>query len=464
MRKKAKREKNTHPLSPQWLMALAFLLAILTGAFLLALPAANTNGQWRDAVSAIFTATSATCVTGLTVIDIGSELTRFGQLVVLTLIQLGGLGVTTFGTFLLVLVGRRLSVQSEFVLMDAYGVEAVQGIRALLLWTMGFTLLFEGIGTFLLWTRYLAPPSSLALTPDPWTALYYASFHAVSAFCNAGFSLHRDSLTAFQHDPLYLGTIDFLVIAGGLGFLVLYNLVTIKFWRRNLMTRGRITLHTKIVLIATSVLILLGLVLTFLLEMPHTLKDLPLIDKLSCALFHGISARTAGFNAMPMGEIQEVTRFITALLMLIGGSPGSAAGGIKTTTMVVLIMTVIAMCRNRRDTVLFNRTLPYAVVREAVVIFLLMLSLIVVAYGVLLVAESPEQGDDASKLFFETVSAVGTVGLSIDHTGTLSNAGRWVIIVCMYIGRLGPLAVALLIGSRDESQRIRYPEEEIVVG
>ena len=148
-------------------MALAFLLAILIGAFLLALPAANTNGQWRDAVSALFTATSATCVTGLSVIDVGSELTRFGQIVLITLIQLGGLGVTTFGTFLLVLIGRRLSVQNEFVLMDAYGVEAVKGIRALLLWTIGFTLLFEGIGTLLLWARYMAPHPSLPPPYDP---------------------------------------------------------------------------------------------------------------------------------------------------------------------------------------------------------------------------------------------------------------------------------------------------------
>jgi len=464
MRKTARHDNASHPMRPQVLMALAFLLAILTGAFLLTLPAANTNGQWRDAVSAIFTATSATCVTGLSVIDVGSELTRFGQLVLLTLIQLGGLGVTTFGTFLLVLVGRRLSVQNEFVLMDAYGVEKVKGIRALLLWTIGFTLFFESIGILLLWTRYLRPHPSLPLPYDSWTALYYAAFHAVNAFCNAGFSLHRNSLITFQHDPLYLGTIDFLVVAGGLGFLVLYNLVTIKFWRRNRMTRGRITLHTRVVLIATALLILIGCVLILALEMPYTLKDLPLADKLSCALFHGISARTAGFNVLPMDELQEVTRFVTALFMLIGGSPGSAAGGIKTTTMVVLIMTAIAMCRNRRDTVLFSRTLPYAVVREAVVIFLLMLSLVALAYGVLLFVEAPQQGDDASKLFFEIVSAVGTTGLSIDHTGSLSNAGRWVIIVCMYVGRLGPLSVALMIGSRDESQRIRYPEEEIVVG
>ena len=451
-------------LSPQWLMALGFLFAILTGTFLLTLPAASTNGQGLAPVTALFTATSATCVTGLSVLDIGTALTFFGQLVVLTLIQLGGLGITTLGTFLLVLVGRRLSVQNEFVLMNAYGVEAVQGIRSLLLWSIGFTLLFEGTGTFLLWLRYLHPVSDAVPALDAWHAFYYAAFHSVSAFCNAGFSLHRDSLVSFSADPFYLGVVGLLIITGGLGFLVLYNLVTIKFWRRNLKTRGRISLHTKTVLTATLILLVLGTALFLCQEWSNTLKALPFADKLGCSFFHGITPRTAGFNAVPMGQVKEITRFTTSLLMLVGGSPGSAAGGIKTTTLVVLIMTVFAMCKNRRETILCSRTLPYAVVREAVVIFLLVLSLILVAYGLLLLTEFPQQPGDASKLLFETVSAVATVGLSIDHTGTLSTTGRCVIIVCMFMGRLGPLAIALMIGNHDEGQRIRFPEEEIVVG
>jgi trk system potassium uptake protein TrkH len=165
-----------------------------------------------------------------------------------------------------------------------------------------------------------------------------------------------------------------------------------------------------------------------------------------------------------MGQVRDTTRFTTSVLMLIGGSPGSAAGGVKTTTLVVLIMTILAMCKNRRETIIFSRTIPYAVVREALVIFLLAISLILTAFGTLLFTEAPLKPDDASKLLFETISAAATVGLSINHTSTLSLAGRWVIIVCMFVGRLGPLAVALLIGSREESQRIRYPEEEIVVG
>lgn len=459
MKKIARKEPAAQRLSPQWLVAMGFVLAILTGTFLLSLPAANTSGLWQKPLTALFTATSATCVTGLSVIDIGTELTLFGQLVVLTLIQLGGLGITTFGTFLLVVVGRRLSVQSEFVLMDAYGTEEVHGLHSLLQWTMTFTFFFEGLGTLLLWTRYV----DLG-TFTIGKAFYYAAFHSVSAFCNAGFSLHRDSLIIFQNDPFYLATISFLVVCGGLGFLVLYNLITIKFWRRNLKTRGRLSLHTRIVLTATGLLILLGTALFLAQEWSNTLGNLSFTEKITCGLFQSITPRTAGFNAVPMDKIKEVTRFTTTLLMIIGGSPGSAAGGVKTTTLVVLVMTILAMCKNRRETVLFSRTIPYAVVREAIVIILLAASLILTAYGILLCTETIARAGDASRLLFETVSAVATVGLSINQTGTLSDAGRCVIILCMFVGRLGPLAVALMIGNRDETQRIRYPEEEVVVG
>jgi trk system potassium uptake protein TrkH len=445
-------------------MALGFLFAILTGAVLLTLPMANTSGRGLEFIAALFTATSATCVTGLSVIDIGTELTLFGQLVVLSLIQLGGLGITTFGTFLLVIVGRRLSVQSEFVLMSSYGIDEVDGLRSLLRWTMGLTFAIEGVGAFLLWTRYLHAPSGLDLPPGIWPPVYYAIFHAVSAFCNAGFSLHHDNLIPFQRDPIYLFVIDLLIVLGGLGFLILYNLITTKFWRRNLKTRGRITLHSKIALTATFLLIALGAAAFLSEEWGNTLKDLPVLDKVGCSLFQSITPRTAGFNVVDMGQVKEITRFTTNLLMVVGGSPGSAAGGVKTTTMVVLIMTIIAICKNRKEMVIFSRTVPNTIVREALAIFVLALSLVLTAFGLLLVTEAPLKPDDASKLMFETISASATVGLSINLTPSLSNWGRLIIISCMFVGRLGPLAVALLIGAREESPRIRYPEEEIVVG
>jgi trk system potassium uptake protein TrkH len=464
MRKPLKKEPAVQRLSPQWLMALGFLFAILIGGLLLTLPISNTSGQMLGPVAALFTATSATCVTGLSVIDIGTELTLFGQLVVLTLIQLGGLGITTFGTFLLVIVGRRLSVQNEFVLMSSYGIDEVNGLRSLLRWTFGLTFAIEGVGAFLLWTRYLLHAPELHLPPGFWPPVYYAIFHSVSAFCNAGFSLHRDNLIPFQSDLFFLGIIDLLIVSGGLGFLVLYNLITTKFWRRNLKTRGRITLHSKIALTATLLLIALGTLAFLSQEWYATLKDLSLPDKVAISLFHSITPRTAGFNAVDMGQVNETTRFTTNLLMLVGGSPGSAAGGVKTTTLFVLIMTIFAICKNRTETVIFSRTVPHPVVREALAIFLLAILLVLTAFGLLLWTEAPLKPGDASKLIFETISAAATVGLSINHTPTLSTAGRWVIIVCMFVGRLGPLAVALMIGNRDDTRRIRHPEEEVVVG
>lgn len=445
-------------------MAFGFLGAILVGTFLLTLPFAHVGGEPLPPLTALFTATSATCVTGLSVLDIGKDLTLFGQLVVLVLIQLGGLGITTFGTFLLVLVGHRLSMQSEFVVMNSYGVDEANSLRSLLRWTMGLTFAMEGIGAVVLWSRYLLHAFELHLPTNLWTPIYYAVFHSVSAFCNAGFSLHSDSLMPFRHDPAFLGTVCFLVVSGGLGFLVLHNLITTKFWQRNLKTRGRITLHSKVVLFATLVLLVLGTAAFMAGEWYNTLDGLSVPDKILCSVFQSVTPRTAGFNVVDMGHVTDATRFTTVLLMLVGGSPGSSAGGVKTTTLLVLVMTIIAMCRNRRETIIFSRTVPYAIVREALVIFLLAGLLILSTFGLLLLAEIPLKPDDASKLLFETVSAAATVGLSINETPLLSTTGRCVIIVCMFVGRLGPLAIALLIGSREESQRIRYPEEDLVVG
>jgi len=449
--------------NPHALVALGFGVAILMGSGLLMLPAAGSGGRALPWVSALFTATSATCVTGLSVINVGTDLSLFGQIVVLVLVQLGGLGITSFGTFVLVLAGRRLSLQSEFVLVDAYGAGGVKGLRALLVWTILLTLLFEGAGTAVLYWRYRVAGIEPGLHAGALRTLYYAVFHAVSMFCNAGFSLHSDSLCRFLHDPCYLATASVLIILGGLGFLTLYNLVTIKFWRRDLRERGRLALHTKIVLTATGLLLVGGTLLLLLHEWEASLKGLPFLHKITGAAFQAVTAHTAGANVLPMSQVSEGSRYVTSILMFIGGSPGSMAGGIKTTTLVVLVMTVYAMCRRRRETIIFSRTITNTVVRKAIVIFFLVLTLILVAFGVLLWTEAP-QGDGASRLLFETISASTTVGLSIDTTPLLSTVGRCVVILCMYIGRLGPLAVALLISSDDEPLRIRYPEEEVVVG
>ena len=461
MNKSAKKISFWGWITPHSLIAWSFLALIAIGSFLLWLPISSANGQFLSPVSAIFTATSATCVTGLSVIDIGTELTFFGQLVVLGLIQLGGLSVMTLSTFLLVLIGRRLGMQSEFALMDAYGVEEVNGLHALLKWAIGMTFLFEGVGCVLLsWRYHVADPSISSAQ-----AWYYAAFHSISAFCNAGFSLHSNNLLGFQKDLWFLNIINVLVVVGGLGFLPLYNLVTIRFWKRDLRKRGRIALHTKIVLRATAILIIAGTALLLAQEWDNALKSLTVSEKVNCALFHSITPRTAGFNVLPMSSLSEGARYVTGILMFIGGSPGSAAGGIKTTTIVVLICTVIAMCKRRTETSLFSRTISNLIVREALVIFFVVQILILLAFGLLLQTEAAAgRQPEASKLLFETISAFSTVGLSIDHTPSLSELGRWVIIFSMYLGRLGTVAIALFIGREGDAIRIRYAEEEVVVG
>ncbi|MDD2598068.1 MAG: TrkH family potassium uptake protein [Kiritimatiellae bacterium] len=451
----------------RWIITGVFLAAIIIGALLLMLPCATVAEGGLAPLTAFFTATSATCVTGLSLIDIGCELTLFGQIVVLLLIQLGGLGIMTIGTFLLVMVGQRLSLQNESVLMSTYGTSAADRLSSLLRLTVGFTLFIEAIGTILLWRCYLTPPPEVAaqMGPHAGNPLYYALFHSVSAFCNAGFSLHSNSLIDFQHNPLYLTTIALLIIAGGLGFLVLYNIATIRFWDKNLKTRRRLTLHSRVVLITTAVLLIVGTALILTQEWNNTLSAIPrLTDKLSCAFFHSVTPRTAGFNCLPMTEILGSTRFTTLILMFIGGSPGSTAGGIKTSTLFVMLMTISAICKGRNRTVIFQRAIPERVVREALAIFLLSIIGILLAYGLLLYSEHPRTPGEASNLYFETISAFATVGLSINCTTTLSNTGQFIIMVCMFVGRLGPMTLALLIGSRNVVERIRYPEETIVVG
>lgn len=444
---------------PQWLLVLAFAQAILAGTALLMLPAANVTGAWLPFIDALFTATSAACVTGLTVIDTGSGFTLFGQLVILTLIQLGGLGVMTLGTFLLVLVGRRLSVRNEFVLMSSFGADEVHGLPSLLWRTLGFTLLFEGIGAAILTSRYLAQGFSLA------RAIYHGVFHAVSAFCNAGFALYSDSLSGWRHDPLYLLVVMALVVAGGLGFLALDNLSSVRFWRLNRRTRGRVSLHARVILLATGSLLLLGWVAFTALEWNASLGALAWIDKLLCGLFHSVTPRTAGYNVVDMETLSAPAQFLTMALMFVGGSPGSTAGGVKTTTVVVLLLTILAMARGRTETELFHRTIPGAVVREALVIFLLCFLFVGLSFGVILLTENTVAGSAQSfPLLFETVSAFGTVGLSLNLTPSLSVFGRATIILTMFVGRLGPLTVALIVGNRDQGQRLRFPEEEIVVG
>lgn len=440
-------------MKPRFMIVFGFLGAILAGAFLLMLPVSSTAHVWMKPLDALFTACSAVCITGLTVIDVGTSLSRFGHCVLLFLVQLGCVGIMTLGTFFLVVVGRRLSLSSEFSLMNAYGVSGVRGWRGLVLWVVLSMTAIELVGMYALH----------ACRPE--AGWFPAYFFSVMAFCNAGFSLTPGSLASFGQSPGVLLVMGTLVILGGLGFIVIYNVCSIQFWRRNLVKRGRLSLHTRVVLFST-VLLLVGMFVFFLaMEWNGSLAPFAMKDKFVVAFFQSVSPRTCGFSVISMDEVHAATRFVSELLMFVGAGPGGAGGGIKVTTFAVFVVTLFAICRGRRDTVLFRRTISESVVREAIVIVMVFALMISLAMTVLLVSDGGVDRLPFESLLFETVSAVSTTGLSCGNTTmSLSTTGRVVVMLCMFCGRLGALAVVLLIGGQEERVTIRFPKEELVVG
>ncbi len=491
--------KKTRGIRPRVLLGGSFFLLILIGVLLLLTPWAQASGTWAwidpingwsgrsiftSIVDNAFMGTSAACVTGLSVFSLADHYTFFGQIILLIMVQLGGIGIMTLGSFFIMITGLRLSTHDETAMMLTFGTKSRETAHTIVLKTVRYVLAFESIGIALLYWRY-----HFHYGYEVADALWYATFHAISAFCNAGLSLHNDNLMGFVNDPCYLLTVGGLIVLGGLGFLVLSNLFQIKWWSRNWTTRGRTSLHTKIVLRTTFWLLVIGTLFFAIFEWDGVLAPAKTLElpkwwdsvthwdwdslktlvsdvgrRLYISLFHAISPRTAGFNAVPMSEISQAGNFVTSVLMLIGGSPGSMAGGIKTTTVVVLCLTTRAMIRGRQETETGKRTLPFTVVREATVIFSLYLMMVFLTYFALLLTEQAIIQKGGIGLLFEVISAYGTVGLSIDNTTLLTYFGRCVITTAMFIGRLGPITIALIIGAQKIQTTIRYPEENINVG
>lgn len=431
-------------------IAVGFLALIVVGAIALSSPWARADGEWGAFSSALFTACSAVCVTGLTVVDIAREFSRTGQVVLLALVEIGCLGLMTCGTFLLVAIGRRLSLSREFSLMNAYGVAEIQGLKGLILWVVGSMIVLEGVGACLLYLRF-----------QDW---YLAAFYAVMSFCNAGFSLYPDSLARFAADPSVLFVLASETILGGIGFLVIYNLCTYRFRRRASGGRGRLSLHSAVVLRFTLYLLALAFLAFLALEWNGALKGFAPLQKLSVAFYQAVTPRTCGFTVVPTESLRALTVNVYEALMFIGGGPGSAAAGIKVTTLAVLVCTLRALCRGEDETVISRRTVPNDAVRESIVIVSAMLAFIWLVSGALSFTEAG-RGLSGEALFFEAISAVTTTGLSLgDTTARLSPAGRVVIMCAMFFGRLGALTVVLMIGDRESNRRIRFPTEELVVG
>ncbi|GEA16176.1 MAG: trk/ktr system potassium uptake protein [Moorella sp. (in: firmicutes)] len=424
-------------------------MVIATGTLLLSLPIASQSGQPVAVIDALFTATSATAVTGLVTVDTQTTYSLFGELVILTLIQTGGLGFMTLSTLVALLLGKRITLKERLVMQEAMNQLTVEGVVRLSKYVLIFTLFAEGLGALLLSIRF---SSQMPLGQ----AIYFGIFHAVSAFCNAGFDLFSRSLVDYRGDLLVNMVITLLIIFGGLGFSVVADIYTKRSWQR-------LSLHSKIVIRTTLLLIVTATVIIFLLEYTNTksLAPLPLGEKILASYFQAVTPRTAGFNTLVIGDLRPVTLLFITILMFIGASPGSTGGGIKTTTFAAIAVAVWTIIRGNVDIEVFGRRLPRGTVLKALAIAAVSLLLIVTVTGILLITEQA----DLQMVLFEVTSAFGTVGLSMGLTPKLTVAGKLLITATMFTGRVGPLTLAFAIAQRLGRQGIKhYPEERIIVG
>ncbi|MGR3294847.1 MAG: TrkH family potassium uptake protein [Candidatus Bathyanammoxibius sp.] len=431
----------------------SFLIIIFIGAGFLSLPQATASGERIPFLDAIFTSTSATCVTGLIVRDTGQYFSTFGQVIILILIQVGGLGIMTLAAFFGAMVIGRLSVSQHAAVKDVLDVTSVKDVRRLLLFIVVVTLSLEALGFFMLLPVWLGNTESL------WTAIYYSLFHSVSAYCNAGFCLFSDSLVNYRDNTLLNLTITSLIILGGLGFYVLAN---IYYSFKSLFKAEReasITLHTQLVLFTTVILIAVGALLFYLFERDHSIAGLGLLEQVKVCYFQSVTARTCGFHTVDVVRYAPPTLFLFMILMFIGGSPGGTAGGIKTTAVLLWVAGTYNTLKGRDDIALLGRTIPRQVVRRAFAILICSFTVILISSIILL---STEKGG-FEQIVFEVFSAFGTVGLSTGITSELNPLGKIVLTVLMFVGRLGPLTLALIL-VKERVSRISYPEEKIVVG
>ncbi len=437
-------------LTPSKILLLSFVVIILIGTVFLSLPISHYEGVDTSPLTALFTATSAVSVTGLSVVDVSKTYNYFGKTIILILIQLGGLGIMTFSSILMMIIGKRISYEEKKILKEDLNQEALGGIVRFIKILMAIVFTIEGIGAILLFTQFRKDYSFLK-------AVYYSVFHSVSAFCNAGFSLFSDSLEGFKGNYVINLTVAGLIILGGIGFAVINSYIL--FFKTK---RKKFNLTSKLAIKITVLLLISGTVLFYFVERtnPATIGNLTFIEKWVASFFQSVTTRTAGFNSVPMDKMRPASIFMFLLFMFVGASPGSTGGGIKTTTFGVILFYIIGIIRGESDINISNRRISWEVLNRAMVI--LVISLLYVSFASLALL-SIEQGDFV-KIVFEAVSAFGTVGLSMGLTPELSTASRVIIIITMLIGRAGPLTVALAVGEKKKKLKIRYPKENILVG
>lgn len=441
-------------MTPPQILVSGFAIIIFIGGVLLSLPYSTQTGLGTPLLDALFTATSAVCVTGLVVVDTGTHFSLFGQIVILVLIQVGGLGFMTMATLVALALKKRISLKERLILQEALNQSSMEGIVRLIKKVIIYALAIQLTGMVIFTARW-------SFDMPFGQALYYGCFHAVSFFNNAGFDIFGpisgkfSSLTSYVDDPIINLTSMLLIIFGGIGFIVISDMLGFR-------TRRKLSLHSKVVLSMSGFLIVFGAIVIFIFEFTNhkTLGSLDWLGKIWGALFQSVTPRTSGANTLDIAGLRQATQFFIVILMFIGASPGSTGGGIKTTTFAILIGAMIAMIRGKQDVILFRHRLAQDRIFKALTLTLFAMLLVLFTTMIL----STTEDRDFLMILFEVTSAFGTVGLSMGLTSELSEIGRIMIMLMMFVGRLGPVTLAYSLGPKSEKELYRHPEGKITIG
>jgi trk system potassium uptake protein TrkH len=440
-------------LAPAQVVLLSFGGWILLGSLILILPVSAAPGKSINYIDALFMATSATCVTGLSSISLPDQFSVFGQMVMLILSQVGGLGIMTLSSSMAVIMGKNLQMREQVIMQDVLDTSSSEELLGLIVDIIRYTFVIEFVGAMILTIGFYQEGFEIG------QALYFGFYHSIMAFCNSGYALFNNNLEDFKFEPLISMTVAFLIIFGGIGFSVMKDVLTTIRKKRSFRT---LSVHTKIVLSVNTLLLAFGTIYLFFGEFLHAFEAMSMWERFQVSFFQSVTPRTAGFNTVNLNALHPHSLYMLIILMFIGASPGSTGGGVKTTTFAVLLQSVTATLKGKFDVEMFERRIPSATVVKSIAIFII--SLIVVSGGVLIMMRL-EPDKSFLAIFFEVTSAFGTVGLSLGITPFLTVLGKITISIMMFVGRVGPLTLVLAVGSRAVSpNNVEYPEGKVLIG
>ncbi|MGN1318025.1 MAG: TrkH family potassium uptake protein [Lachnospirales bacterium] len=450
-------------MTPTRTIALGFFTVIIIGTLLLMMPFSSSSGHFTNFLDCLFTATSATCITGLSTVVTAEHWSIIGQLVILAMIQIGGLGFMAFVTLFFVILGKKITLRNRLVIRESYNLDERRGAVKFIELICKFTFFVELIGALILSTRFIPKFGFIK-------GIYCSIFHSVSAFCNAGFDvLGSNSLIDINYsgDYVILLTLMALIIVGGIGFPVVMDLYAVIKHFKDRKTFDHLKIHTKLAVVTTLILISSGTLYFFIAEYnnPDTLGNMPFFQKLIVAAFQSVTLRTAGFVCVDQGSLTFGSKFVSMLLMIVGGSPASTAGGVKTVTVAVIILSVTTLLKGQQDVTAYKRRISFNTIRKALAVMTMMVSIAFVAALILSVTETNGSSYPFGiDIFYEVFSAIDTVGVTTGLTPLLTPIGKAVIIFCMYIGRIGPITMGMLFVVNDKNKFIKYPDGKLIVG